>query len=77
MGSTWDKTILGTVFGPVSARRVEQLPDIYQEIASRNKVFFLDAGLYAESGEDCVHLSLSSHQKLAEAFADKVREILG
>jgi lysophospholipase L1-like esterase len=75
MGSNWDKTILGTVFGPVAERRCEQLPSVYEKIARKNNVFFMDAGKYTEPGSDCVHLSPVSHQKLAEAFVEKIREI--
>jgi lysophospholipase L1-like esterase len=75
MGSDWNKTILGTVFGPVAERRCEQLPLVYEKIAQKNGVFFMDAGKYTEPGADCVHLSPMSHQKLAEAFAVKIQEI--
>jgi hypothetical protein len=76
MGGGWDKTILGTVFGPAASRRCEQLPGVYQKIAEKNHVFFMDAGLCTEPGRDCVHLLPESHQKLAEAFEPKIREIL-
>jgi lysophospholipase L1-like esterase len=76
MGNDWDKTILGTVFGPAAKRRCEQLPFVYQKIAEKNNVFFMDAGNYTEPGKDCVHLTPASHQKLAEAFAAKIKEML-
>jgi hypothetical protein len=76
MGSSWDKTILGTVFGPEAKHRCDQLPAAYQKIAEKNNVFFMDAGVYAEPGADCIHLPPESHKKLAEAFAKETKKIL-
>jgi lysophospholipase L1-like esterase len=75
MGNGWDKTILGTVFGSAAEHRCEKLPFVYQKIAKKNNVLFMDAGKYTEPGDDCVHLLPVSHQRLAEAFAVKIQEI--
>jgi lysophospholipase L1-like esterase len=75
-GSTWDQTILGTVFGPRSTEICEQLPDTYRYVTEKNRCHFLDAGHYAAPGVDCVHLTEEGHRKLGEAFTRKSKEII-
>lgn len=77
MGSDWEKTIHGTVFGPESARRAKGLSAVYAEIASRNGVDFFDAAPHTTTGCDCVHMPPESHARLGEAMAAKVADILG
>jgi len=76
MGTQWDQTILGTVFGKQAAERAARLPEIYHEIAQRSQVDFLDASPLTTPGSDCVHLDPDSHDRLGKAIADKMRIIL-
>ena len=53
-----------------------RLSDLYQEIARKNRLHFLDAALYAEPSEvDGVHLGVEGHRSLGTAVAEKIREI--
>lgn len=49
----------------------------YELVASQFGCEFLDAALYAKAGNtDSLHMSEEGHRALAEAIADKVRQIL-
>ncbi|MBQ8590127.1 MAG: hypothetical protein IJ486_06700 [Firmicutes bacterium] len=51
-------------------------PELYQRIAKDHNAWFMNAADYAEpSLKDCVHMDAESHLALAEAVADKIREI--
>lgn len=55
----------------------ERFSSLYRKVAESRCVYFLDAALYASvSTIDCVHLDASSHVRLGEAIAEKIREIL-
>ena len=49
----------------------------YARVAAALEVDFLDAALYAHaSARDGVHMDAASHQRLGEAMAQKIREML-
>ena len=55
-----------------------KLAERMKEQAELNGFYFMDAAEYAEvSKEDAVHLDPENHAKLAEAIANKVKEIFG
>jgi len=55
-----------------------KLAERLKEQAELNGFYFMDAAEYAEvSKEDAVHLDPENHAKLAEAIANKVKEIFG
>ena len=54
------------------------LAGLYQHIAEKNRLHFLDASLYAEPSEtDGVHLAAEGHRLLGKAMADKIAYICG
>lgn len=54
-----------------------RLSNLYQEIARKNHLHFLDAALYAEPSEvDGVHLGVEGHKALGAAVAEKIKEVL-
>jgi Lysophospholipase L1 and related esterases len=75
MGNDWSGTILGTVFGPTATEKCNQLPEIYQFIADKNQVEFLNIATLAKPGKDCIHFEKQAHQVIAATIAEKVREI--
>lgn len=57
-----------------ATQKSKELNDIYREIATRNKCYFLsNAGL--ETGIDGVHLSKKSHKTLAEKLKNEIKKI--
>ena len=65
-------------FGKQAAEKSVGFPAAFREIAGRFGCHFMDASLYASPGpEDGVHLDPASHERLAQAMRDKVKEILG
>lgn len=54
-----------------------RLSGLYQAIAEKHRLHFLDASLYAEASEaDGVHLAVEGHRSLGRAIAESVRAIL-
>lgn len=49
----------------------------YAEVAEVTGCGFLAAEDYTQAGSDGVHLTKESHRKLAEAMADKVKQMIG
>jgi lysophospholipase L1-like esterase len=70
----------GPVFGEMFKGGVEksrQLAPLYEAIAKMGGATFLDAGtVVTTDGSDGLHLSAESQQKLGQAIAAKVKEIL-
>ena len=66
------------IFGENADIRSRMLAPEYKVVAERNGAEFLDAALYAKTDPaDGIHLDAESHRKLAEAFAEKIRDMLG
>ncbi len=60
-----------------SAKTVQALAPLYNQIAEKYGCGFLNAACCAEASyEDCLHITADSHKKLAAAMAEKVRELL-
>ena len=56
--------------------RSRQFPKYYKEIADKNGFHFMAASSYAvPCREDSVHMDAENHRRLAEAIADKIKEI--
>lgn len=76
MGSDWESTVLGTVFGPESEEKARRLAPCYREVAERQNVDFFDAARIAKGEGDSIHLSAGTHRRLGEALAARIAEIL-
>jgi len=62
----------------MAAEESRKFPRIFRKIAADAGVDFLNAAEYAEpSAKDGVHMEADSHQRLGEAMAEKIREMLG
>lgn len=65
------------MFNEESVRISKKFPEIYQGIAELYDCHFLNASDYVSpSPYDSIHLSEEDHWRLAEAMAEKIREIL-
>lgn len=65
------------IFGEDADERSKLLAPEYQAVAKEQGAWFLDAAQYAEADPaDGIHLDEASHRRLAEAIAEKVREML-
>jgi len=65
-------------FGQQAADKSAKFADEYRAVAREKGCFFMDAAAFAEPGEvDGLHLSAGSHERLAQAFYEKIMEILG
>ncbi|MCR5825843.1 MAG: arylesterase [Oscillospiraceae bacterium] len=54
-----------------------RLSGLYQRIAENNRLYFLDASLYAEPSDiDGVHLGVEGHRALGEVIAEKIKTCL-
>lgn len=60
---------LGSFYDAVSAARSLQLAAVLEELATAQACRFVDASQVATPGEDGIHLTPDSHQKLAEKLA--------
>lgn len=64
-------------FNLESARIVEELAPLYKELAERYDCAFLDAAEYTKASKlDCIHITEESHMHLAQAIANKVKELI-
>lgn len=64
-------------FGKDSIEKSTKLAPLYKMHAEKNGFYFLNAAEYAEpSQEDAVHMTAENHKKLAQAIADKLKEII-
>ena len=78
LGAGIANTWLGDEFGPHCLEKDAQLASLYQKVAEKHRLHFLNAADVVEvSPEDCVHLSAAAHAKLGAQVADKVRHIFG
>jgi len=67
-----------TYFNKKSVEKAKELPAQYKELTERMGVFYLNAADYgAPSKEDGIHMYPDGHRRLGEAFAAKIKEILG
>lgn len=70
-----EKTPDSVFFGKVS--QSHRFAELYRAVAEKHQVEFLDAAQYASASEvDCVHMDAESHGRLAEAVAEKLRQML-
>ena len=70
-------TFLGEVFGDRSGT-TKKLPALYEAVAQRCGVHFLNIAQYAQPSElDGLHFDRENHKKVAAAMETKIREILG
>ncbi len=64
--------------GQISVEKSKQLAGWYKLVAEQFDCAFMDASDFASpSPMDALHLTAKEHRKLAEAMADKVRELVG
>lgn len=65
-------------FGQKSVETSKALPEVYEDIAKKYKIEFLQASAYAvPSKVDQEHLDEEGHKKLAEAIIQKVEGVIG
>jgi len=65
------------VFGPNAAAVTRGLAAEYARYARLMRCDFMDAGLYAQpSREDSLHITADGHERLAQAFADRVHTLI-
>jgi lysophospholipase L1-like esterase len=77
LGKNIDQSWLGGVFDETSFRRSQMLSGEYEKIANRYKCAFFNAASVAKpSVIDGVHMEAESHEKLAYAVHDLVKEVL-
>lgn len=69
------KTEYDPEFDAKSVETSKQLKKVYQKIARKRKIDFLDASDYAKaSREDQEHMSAEEHKKLADAVINRIKE---
>ncbi len=65
-------------FGQKSVETSKALPEVYEDIAKKYKIEFLQASAYAvPSKVDQEHLDEEGHKKLAKAIIQKVEGVIG
>ena len=57
---------------PESVQKSHDIAPLYEEIAERHGCLFLDATEGAEVSDDCEHLTVKGHAKLAEMLCDTI-----
>ena len=64
-------------FSPNSIVVNKGLANVYENIANKEKILFLDASIYAQpSNEDQEHLNAEGHKALAEAIYNKLVDVI-
>ena len=77
IGDNYRNSFLYGVFDENSYQVSKELPRVFEAAAKMFGCEFMDASRYAEpSPIDSIHMDPENHRKLAEAFAEKIREIL-
>ena len=76
-GTTYGKSLHGTVFDAESTRKTHELPETYEFIAKMHNCRFLNAGEVAKAGPDGVHLFPEDHKKLGLAIAKELKSMIG
>jgi lysophospholipase L1-like esterase len=67
---------LAGIYDEASIARADALPEVYRNVAKTYGLHFLAASEYAEPSPcDCIHMDAENHRKLAEALAEKIKEI--
>jgi lysophospholipase L1-like esterase len=56
--------------------KLENMRDIYQEIAQKNNCAFLDSSVIVSPGKDGIHIDEYNHKKLGEAIYSKLKEFV-
>ena len=78
LGKEISHSLFADSFSHSSISISRQLGASLASVAKELGVYFLDAATIADPSErDGLHLEVEGHRKLADAFADKVLEILG
>lgn len=62
-------------FDELSREKSMELAGIYEAVAKKHGCYFLDSAQYGETGIDQVHMTEAGHVALANAFAEKIKEI--
>ena len=74
----WKNHLIHEIYGENAYERSRLLAPEYEAVADRYGAGFLDAALYAQADPlDGIHLDAASHRRLAEAMAEKIREMIG
>lgn len=64
-------------FSPNSIVVNKRLANVYENIANKENILFLDASIYAQpSNEDQEHLNAEGHKALAEAIYNKLVDVI-
>jgi lysophospholipase L1-like esterase len=77
VGAHIDKTFFCDEFGGKNAHEESlKAPEYLKSKARLLGCEFLDAAKYAKTGADAIHLDTESHRNLAEALAEKIKEMV-
>ncbi len=77
LGSHMETSDFANSFPPASIAISHQLGNALEKVANELQIDYINAAAIAEpSVEDSLHLTADGHEKLAVAFAEKIRSIL-
>lgn len=77
VGENLMDTQMAQIFGPRSIEISKGLEREYARVAEKLNVHFLSASRYAKPCyEDAIHMTGGEHEKLAAAFAKKIKELI-
>lgn len=69
--------IFGTLYSEKSVEASKNFAGSFSDMADTENAHFLDAGSIAKASDtDGIHMDIKEHRKLAQAIAEKVKEIL-
>lgn len=73
-----EKSPFSTLFGGGKAREESlEFAKYYKQVAEKYDVYFMDASFYVKANnQDCLHLDKEGHKILADAFKEKIKEIM-
>lgn len=73
-----DRGVFAHAFGKQAAEKTTHFSALFRATARKLGCEFLDAADFAQPGEaDGVHLDEKGHEALAQAMAEKIRELIG
>lgn len=79
IGKTYEQKMFGSEMGPGCSEKSAALAPLYKNVAELTHCHFLDGGSVdgVVMGEACeMHLSKEAHAALAQALAERIRQIL-
>ncbi len=69
--------VFSTLYSEKAVETLKGFASAFSDMAKTEDVYFLDAGSTAQASDtDGIHMDIKEHKKLAQAIAEKVKEIL-